>query len=205
MLELQSQYPLNTETAWVAGLWAADRGSTARGVVSIKNKCPALLDAFEEYSLRNFDITRSKFRLRKTKGYSEATDVYYTRLPVRRFIESLVTNRIRLSGQEGLAFLSGKFDGDGSIDFERSILYYGYSKGNRPEALKDEILIAALGFRTSIGPSGNAVKVRVLEPRKFAVEIIPYVRHPIKLKKLGWLTSKRPWRSLASETLASNC
>ncbi len=164
-----------------------------------------LLNTFKEYSLRNFDINQSKFRVRTTTGYSVATDLYFTRLPVRRFLENVVSRRTHLSDGVGLAYLSGKLDGDGSVDNRRSLLYYGYSKGNRKEAIKDKMLITNLGFQTSMGPSGDAIKLRVLMPRVFATQIMPYTKHPMKLKRLGWLANKRPWRSLSSETLAGNC
>ena len=199
------EYPLNVETTWVAGLWATDRGSTAKGVVSIKNRNPVLLQNFKEYSLKNFDISESRFRQRTTMGYSEGTDLYFTRLPVRRFLEGIVRNRIRLGVALALAYLVGKLDGDGSVDYERSLLYYGYSQGHMKDATGDRELLTKLGFRTSIGPSGDAVKLRVLTPRSFATQIMPYVRHPIKLERLGWLANKRPWRSRTSETLADNC
>ena len=46
------KYQVNFETAWIAGLWKADRGSTAKGVVAINNKNDTIRDTFRKFSLK---------------------------------------------------------------------------------------------------------------------------------------------------------
>ncbi len=84
------KYPVNIETAWIAGLWAADKGALAKGVVAIVNTYEELLKTFRIFSLKNFDIDKSRFRRRTIRGYGEFTEVYFTRLPARQFIEELI-------------------------------------------------------------------------------------------------------------------
>src|SRR3989338_6674657 len=91
-LNLLMKYPVNIETCWIIGLWSADRGALAKGVVAIVNTTPELLEKFHDLSLKNFDITESKFRSRIIRGYGESKEVYFTRLPVRCFIENLIPN-----------------------------------------------------------------------------------------------------------------
>ena len=65
------KYLVNIETCWLVGIWSADRGSLAKGVVSINNKNEDILNTFIKFSLNNFDITKSKLRKRKIFGYRE--------------------------------------------------------------------------------------------------------------------------------------
>lgn len=55
---------------WLAGLWDADRGSKARGIVSLKNKCFSLLAGFIIVSEKCLGVRSDKFRIRVTYGYS---------------------------------------------------------------------------------------------------------------------------------------
>ncbi len=188
------EYIVNIETCWIAGLWAADKGNFAKGVVAINNKNIDILENFREMSLRNFDIEISKFRQRKIQGYGTSNEVYFTRLPARRFIENLVENRERLSRMEILAFLAGRFDGDGTVSKTGSSLCIYYGNKEKGELKKDERMIKGLGFRTSSYKCGNsAMRLHILRPRFFAHDILPFVKHPEKKERLKRLILKRQY------------
>jgi len=59
------------ELIYLSGLWKADRGSIAKGVVSIKNKEDIVLRKFEDF-LRKQNL---KVKKRWTEGYSKVKDV----------------------------------------------------------------------------------------------------------------------------------
>ena len=99
----------------MAGIWDADRGSTAKGIVSIKNKCINILTAFIVISISKLGIEQSKFKFRVVKGYSKVIEVYYTSTYARRIIEGIIANKEDLRGNEARAFLAGKIDGDGYV------------------------------------------------------------------------------------------
>lgn len=190
------EYQVNFETSWIAGLWSADRGSTAKGVVAINNKNDTLRSNFRDYSLRNFDIREGKFREREINGYGRTFEVYFTRLPVRKFIERIAKQRESLSKKNKLAFLAGKLDGDGTVDFKRSLLCYYYGLSEQEEIRMDRKSIESLGFITSIGTCGKkALRLRVLKPRYFAKEIIRFTQHPDKREGLKKLIKKRSYRA----------
>lgn len=188
------QYVVNIETSWIAGLWAADRGNFAKGVVAINNSNEALLSNFKEMSLRNFDINESKFRRRIIKGYGTSNELYFTRLPARRFIENIIETRENLHREELLSFLAGKLDGDGTVSKTGSSLCIYYGLKEKKEMMRDEKLIKKLGFKTSSYKCGTkALRLHVLRPRYFASEILNYVQHPEKKKRLVRLMKKRQY------------
>jgi hypothetical protein len=188
------QYRVNIETSWIAGLWAADKGNTAKGVLAINNKNETLVKSFMELSLRNFDIVESKFRRRKIFGYGISNEVYFTRLPARIFIEGIVKNRENLPRKEMLAFFAGLLDGDGTVSKNGSALCYYYGNKELPELKRDEKMIRKLGFRTSRTRCGpKAWRIQVLRPRYFASEILDFVKHPQKRTNLVGLIKKRQY------------
>ena len=169
---------------WLAGLWDADRGSTAKGVVSIKNKCINIIAAFIIISTEELKVNQSKIKFRVTRGYGEAIEAYYTSTQIRRMIEEIVHEKEKLRGNEGRAFLAGKIDGDGYIDHIKREIYIGYGSRNLYEALRDAQIVNNLGLRYSIGTSGNIVKLRLLRPKEVAPLILPFIMHPLKHVKL---------------------
>ena len=96
----------------------------AKGVVAIVNTTPELLEKFHDFSLKNFDIVESKFRSRIIGGYGESKEVYFTRRPVRRFIEELISNREKLGKKNLTAYFAGRFNGDGNVGVKSSIFSY---------------------------------------------------------------------------------
>lgn len=189
------KYQVNIETAWIVGLWGADKGTLAKGVVAIVNTTEKLLETFKRFSLRNFDITKSRFRKRIIRGYGESTEVYFTRLPVRRFIEQLISTRYNFSKRNKIAYLAGRFDGDGNAHGESSTMCYFYSPREKEDAEIDKKIIEELGFDTAIKFGNKVIKIRILKPRFFASKIMPYVQHPNKRKNLLVLIKKRSYGS----------
>ena len=189
------KYQVNIETCWIAGLWGADRGALAKGVVAIVNTTPELLEKFHEFSLKNFDITESKFRRRIIRGFGESQEVYFTRLPVRRFIEEFLSKREKLGKNNSLAYLAGRFDGDGNVSSKSSSLCIFYSKKEEKDAEIDKKLIERLGFKAALSVEPKVLRLRLLKPRYFAKKIIPHVRHNKKSEHLKLLISKRLYRS----------
>jgi hypothetical protein len=193
---IHMEYQVNFETSWIAGIWSADRGSTAKGVVALNNSNDALRETFKRLSIRNFDIGTERLRERQIRGYGVTYEVYYTRLPARRFIETLVDGRSKLPERMKLAFMAGKFDGDGTVDYKRSLLCYYYGVNESGEMEIDKRLIESLGFKTSSGTCGKkALRLRVLNPRFFAEQIVNHVKHPKKKIGLKRLMKKRSYRA----------
>jgi len=111
-------------------LWDADRGSTAKGVVSIKNKDYNLIAGFIIVSMSEFGVSPLKFRARVTVGYGRAIDIYYTSMRVRRILEEIVRSKEELTGINAIAFIAGKIDGDGYVDPVKREIIIGYSGKN---------------------------------------------------------------------------
>jgi len=188
------KYVVNLETCWMAGFWAADRGSTAKGVVAINNTNNELLNFFRKASLRNFDITESRFRERTIKGYGVSKELYFTRLPARRFIEKIVLERQKLGKHKSLAFLGGRFDGDGTVSKLGSSLCYYYGNNEAEDLKTDKAMIESLGFKTTVNKCGiKALRLNLLRPRFFASKILPFVRHSEKRNRLKRLIGKRQY------------
>ena len=122
---------------WLAGLWDADRGSSAKGVVSLKNKCYALLAGFILVSRECFGISSEKFRARLTFGYSPAIEVYYCFSKVRRILEDIVSKKEELTGNYARAFMARKLGGDGYVNDVKREISIGYSINNILEARRD--------------------------------------------------------------------
>ena len=167
---------------WLAGLWDADRGSTAKGVVSIKNKYYVLISGFIVISIRDLGIDPSKFRARVTEGFSRAIDIYYTSMKGRRVLEEITRNKMRLSGNCGRAFIAGKLDGDGYVNELKHEIYIDYGVRHYEDAVKNSELLTSLGIKYSITSSGSVIKLRMLKPKEVAE-----VLHPIKSRKLASL------------------
>ncbi len=189
------RYQVNIETCWIAGLWGADRGALAKGVVAIVNTTPELLENFHEFSLRNFDITESKFRRRIIRGFGESQEVYFTRLPVRRFIEELLSKREKLNKKNSLAYLAGRFDGDGNVSSKSSSLCIFYNFKEKEDAKTDKRILENLGFNVALSEEPKIIRLRILKPRYFASKLIKYNKHKKKTEHLKLLVSKRLYRS----------
>ncbi|GEM_PF-2900688 len=199
------RYQVNIETCWLLGLWSADHGTLAKGVVSIVNTEQELLKGFRRISLKNFDITGSKFRKRELRGYGLSWDVYFTRLPARKFLEELLQAREKLSKKNKLAYLAGRFDGDGNAHAESSTMciFYGYNEES--DAKLDLRLIKSLGFDASIEKNKKVLRLRIRKPRSLALQIVNFVKHPRKKQHLREILRKRPYGPDTSETHAVSC
>ena len=176
---------INPDLAWLVGIWAADRGSSAKGVVSLKNKSRELLLRFEDVSRSLFGIPWERIRRRVTRGYGEAYEVYYTSMRVRRILEELYANRLMLLvGELGVAYIGGRLDGDGYVSFKKHDVYIGYSAKHMSEAMVDSEVAWKAGLPTSLTSSQGIVKLRILKPRRTASILVHHVYHPEKRRRL---------------------
>ena len=164
----------------MAGLWDADRGSSAKGVVSLKNKCYALLAGFILVSRECFGISSEKFRARLTFGYSPAIEVYYCSSKARRILEDMVSKKEELTGNYARAFMARKLGGDGYVNDVKREIYIGYSINNILEARRDAKILENLGIEYKLAMSYNVVKLRIHKPRSVAEILYPFVLHPVK-------------------------
>lgn len=199
------QYQVNIETCWLLGLWSADHGTLAKGVVSIVNTNQEILKNFQKVSLKNFDITGSKFRKRELRGYGLSWDIYFTRLPARRFLEQLLLAREKLSKKKKLAYLAGRFDGDGNAHAGSSTMCIFYGHNEKSDAEVDARLIQSLGFDASIEKSKKVLRLRIRKPRYLASKIVSFVKHPRKKQNLREILRKRPYGPETSETHVVSC
>ena len=189
------EYPENIETSWILGVWGADRGTLAKGVVALVNTKPEILNTFKRYCLKNFDITKSKFRQRILRGYGVSTELYFTRLPARRFLENLMKNRSNLKRENLLAYFAGRVDGDGNVHAKSSSLAIFYSLKEIQDAKIDKMLIEGFDHKVSISVETKVIRLRILKPRFFSSEILPYIVHNKKKKEIKLLIRKRAYGS----------
>ena len=189
------KYQVNIETCWLLGFWSADYGTKAKGVVSIVNTNQELLKKFRTISLKNFDIKSSKFRKREIRGYGVSFDVYFTRLPVRKFLEELLLTREKLSRKKKFAYFAGRFDGDGNAHAESSTMCIFYSHNEKNDAELDSRIIRNLGFGANIEHNKKVLRLRILKPRFLAAKILEFVKHPKKKQNLRFLLKKRSYGS----------
>jgi hypothetical protein len=175
---------------WLAGLWDADRGSSAKGVVSLKNRCYELPAGFIVFSRECFGIDSGRFKVRLTIGYSPTIDVYYCSSKVRRKIEDIVFRKEKLMGNYARAFIAGKLDGDGYVNDIKREIYIGYSINNISEAKRDAKILENLGIEYKIAVSHNVVKLRMHKPGLVAETLYPFVLHPVKRTRLSRLIQK---------------
>jgi hypothetical protein len=137
---------VSLDLAWLVGIWAADRGSTAKGVVSLKNTSRELLERFEIVSRKELGVPAERIRVRTTRGFGVAYEVYYTSMKARRTVEKIYADRLRLlRGELGIAYIGGRLDGDGYVNAEKHDIYIGYSAKHLEEALIDSELAERAG------------------------------------------------------------
>ena len=188
-------YHENIETCWILGIWCADHGTLAKGVVSLVNTKQELLETFRKNCLKNFDIAESRFRQRTLRGYGISTELYFTRLPARRFLESLLKKRESFSKDNKLAYLAGRVDGDGSVGVKSSNLCIFYSLKEKEDAEMDNKIIQTLGFKSKLSFENKFIRLNILKPRFFAKKIFPFIIHEKKSMNLKLLLNKRLYKS----------
>lgn len=173
---------LDKEAAYFFGLWMADRCSTAKGVVGIRNTNPILL----EETRRFLGSLNMKIKEREVRGYSLTREVYCCNSQLRRFLEELSSTKEVLLSQPDLlfAYFGGLIDGDGTIDAKRSTLRIYYGKTELANARTDSELLARHGFKTTIKRSQKVVTLNLLRPRKIACRLLPFVRSSHKRREL---------------------
>ncbi len=175
------------QLCYLLGLWCADRGSTARGVVAIRNKRDELLEP-----LRKFGTQRGmKVKEREVVGYSKTREVYVCNTKLRKLFDSMRRNKTKVlnSKQKILAYFAGLFDGDGTVILDnsktkiRKVRIY-YSKQEINDSLTDAKLLETLGIRTRVWSYGNIVIMDVYDRNKFLRMIKPFIRHKEKLERI---------------------
>lgn len=164
--------PLDEEFAYILGLWKADRCSTAKGIVGLKNKDEELLKVF-----RNF-IKKIKLEVkeRTVEGYGQTKEVYCCSMPLRRIFEYVSANRVKIFSNKQLilSYLAGIIDGDGSGG-DNSHLVIFYSRDEMEEVEKDSQLIKKLGFDTTIKIKSNHIRLYVLKPSQLIRNLWPFI------------------------------
>ena len=132
---------MDLEVAYAVGLWKADRCSTAKGVVGLRNKQDALLDAFEKF-LKKRGL---KVKWRTIMGFSKTKEVYTCNSSLRREFESVFLNRNNLGHNGKLSYFAGRIDGDGTVDAKYSHVRIYYSHKEGLEALEDSEILRSMG------------------------------------------------------------
>ena len=164
--------PLDEEFAYILGLWKADRCSTAKGIVGLKNKDEELLKVF-----RNFiEKIKLEVKERTVEGYGQTKEVYCCSMPLRRIFEYVSANRVKIFSNKQLilSYLAGIIDGDGSGG-DNSHLVIFYSRDEMEEVKKDSQLIKKLGFDTTIKIKSNHIRLYVLKPSQLIRNLWPFI------------------------------
>ncbi len=172
------------EICYLVGLWKADRCSTAKGVVGIKNKDTALLNAFRKI----VEPMNLKVKSRTVHGFSTTQDVYVCNSRLRRKIEKLFLFRSRLPKKKLLAYFGGRIDGDGTVDVKSSHIRIYYSPKELSEAEEDSRILKRFGVK-SVVKIYNTTTLSIHKPRTFASIIKNFVKSPSKRKKLNLLSA----------------
>ncbi len=172
------------ELCYLVGLWKADRCSTAKGVVGIKNKDNTLLQKFVEI----VEPMNLKIKFRTVEGFSTTQDVYVCNSRLRREIENLFKLRSNLSKEELLAYFGGRIDGDGTIDAKSSHIRIYYAPNEISEAQEDSEILKTFGIESVI-KKYNVPTLSIHKPRIFAAMIKNFVVSPSKKKQLNLLSA----------------
>ena len=170
--------------AYIAGLWKADRGSTAKGVVAIKNKQWPLLKKFRKF----LEKLGNKVKEREVVGYSRVKEVYTCDTSLRRQIEHIIKNRETLTREKLLAYFGGMIDGDGTVDANKSVFRIYYSHNEEEDAEKDKRILMEKFKQEAVVKRYNVPTLCIHNPRKFARMILPFVNHPAKRRELLKMT-----------------
>jgi len=172
------------ELHYIMGLWKADRCSTARGVVGIKNTQKVLLDKFQKF----VEDLGMKPKFRQVTGFSTTQDIYVCNSRLRKEIEELFQNRASSSEENILAYFGGRIDGDGTISAKESHFRIYYSPEEKSEAEEDSEILKRLGI-DSLVKMFNIPTLEIHKPRKFAKMISKFVVSPQKQKELKLLSA----------------
>lgn len=196
---------IDEKFAYLAGLWKADRCSTAKGIVGIRSKDSELLTHVSEILENYFD--KAKLRKRDIKtGFSPTSEVYVCSCVLRRRIEALINERNSVFDKRDDAtasFLAGLFDGDGSASFEKRTLYFAYGLRDEKEVLQDRKMIENLGFYCSITKAGRGMRLNVLKPTDFARFIYHFVFLERKKLQLSDFSNPKAERARPLRTVAN--
>ncbi len=166
----------------------ADRCSTAKGVVGIRNKNSKILKHVSDI----FESLNVSIKKRTVQGYSITKEVYCCNSVLRRFIENFKDKRIEILSKKpelAHAYFAGVIDGDGSIYGKKSSLRIYYNKTEIKEARKDALLLRLLGYNSTIKLSKKIATLYILKPRKIAPNLLKFINANHKLRELKHLAS----------------
>ncbi len=185
---------MNKGLFYILGLWCADRGSTAKGVVAIRNKREELLRPLREFGKKK----GLRVKERTVNGYSKTKEVYICNSALRELFEKMRKNKIKMldSRTKILAYFAGLFDGDGTIIKDRAkirkVRIY-YSKHEIKDSLVDAELLKNLGIHTRVWKYRNMSITEIYNRYRFLKMIKPFIKHKEKLKRIkeGLVVPKR--------------
>lgn len=166
---------INKSFAYIFGLWKADRCSTAKGIVGLRNTSENLLNLFENF-IRSLDLEVKK---RQVKGYGITNEVYCCSMPLRRIFEYVSDKKFEIfqnvSTDVKLAYFAGLIDGDGSIQRKGSDIRIFYNITELKDAKTDSELLEILGVKTTMKIKNNHIVTHLLKSRNFAKSIKPFL------------------------------
>ena len=163
---------INEEVAYILGLWKADRCSTAKGIVGLRNKDSKLLNAFGKF----INKMQLETKERTVTGYGKTKEIYCCSMPLRRILEFIAQNRLELLDNQNLvlSYIAGLIDGDGSTG-NLSHLVIFYNRDEIQDAEIDAKLIKRLGFNTTIKEKRNHLRLYILNPKNLIKKLFAMV------------------------------
>ena len=180
---------IDTRFVYIIGLWKADKCSTAKGIVGIRNKNEKLLTYFKNF----IEELGLQAKIREIKGYGITKEVYVCSMPLRRIFEYISEHRLEILNEDLIpSYFAGLIDGDGTIirDKRKEILRIFYSKKEEKDIQIDKKLLEKIGVTSKITmcSTRNLMILTVREMRKFGELLLPFILTERKLQKLKLIT-----------------
>jgi len=177
---------LDEQFAYILGLWKADRCSTAKGIVGLRNKDEILLEEFRKF----FNKLGLQSKERSVLGYGKTKEVYVCSMPLRRIFEWVAEKRIELLGKDKkliLAYLAGVIDGDGTFisDKRKIIIRIFYGKNELADVKRDKVLLSCLGIASRITfPKNRKMLILSVRDQQFLLSVSKFLRLKRKADKV---------------------
>jgi len=167
---------IDTEFAYILGLWKADRCSTAKGIVGLRSKDEILLEAFRNF-IKKVGL---EVKERIVRGYGVTKEVYCCSMPLRRIFEYVSANRLSLLKKGVIpAYIAGLIDGDGTIVNEKGkkIIKIFYGKRDKKDAETDRKLLEKINIKATLTilKSRNLIVLTIRELSLISKLIFPFL------------------------------